>query len=98
MSNIGDSDASLRRGDWFLKTSKIGPVNTRHPCWRPPHIPCGSDAGLQAVPPLSDEQGDPEEDEDLKQQQVLEGLPWAFTITSKPAQNGPPWILPSGLP
>lgn len=49
--------------------------------------PCYSDAGLHAVPPLADEQEELEEDEDLKQQQVLEGLPWGFTITSKARQE-----------
>lgn len=49
--------------------------------------PCQSDAGLQAVPPLVEEHEDLEEDEDLKQQQVLEGLPWGFTITSKARQE-----------
>ena len=35
------------------------------------------------MPPPAATEEDAEEDEDLQQQQVLEGLPWAFTITSK---------------
>ncbi|KAK9854785.1 hypothetical protein WJX84_000152 [Apatococcus fuscideae] len=45
--------------------------------------PAGAEPGLQAVPPFADLEEEAEENEDLKQQQVLEGLPWAFTITSK---------------